>query len=105
MPNRFLVIIAAADQDAANQRLQTAINESGYGDDCGILSSMHCIDTTDDLSAVFERVSIRLESGDQFVVAPVSGPWAAHNAPTMEDCGRITSQYKKKREPVTEGSY
>jgi hypothetical protein len=96
VPNKFLVMIGAADQGAANQRLETAIVECEYDDDCGILPSMRCIDTSDDITVVLQRISAKLQTEDRLVIAPVGSPWAAYNAPTMEDCGRLTSQVEQK---------
>jgi hypothetical protein len=90
MRNRYLLCIEGEDQEGANWRLRTAIGEAGY-DDCGLLGCMHCITTSDSLSQVMEAITGRLEPQDRLVVAPLLSPWAAHNAPSMEDCGRLAS--------------
>jgi len=103
MANKFLVVIESADQAGANQRLTAALSDSGFDDDCGVLNSMHCIDTADDITAVFQRLSTKIDPTDRLVIAPIVNPWAAQQAPTMEDCGRLSSQIKKRKEPA--GAY
>jgi hypothetical protein len=98
MPDRFLVAISATDQYAAQARLQQAIDDAEY-DDCGILDNVHCIVTTDSFAQVFEQLRIRVADTDQLVVAPLgNGVWAAHNAPAMEDCGRIAGLRRRRKQ-------
>ena len=99
MPNQFLIII----DPQAGGRLQDIITESGYDeDDCGILDNVRCIRTKDALDTVMSRVSTAAGPQESLIVAPLAAPWAAQNAPAMEDCGRLNSLTKqRKRDEMT----
>ena len=101
--NTLIIIIAAgdaADQESANERLNSTLAELPDVHDCGIIDNVHIIQTPYQLQDMFNYLAAYVDIHDKLIVAPLAGRWACQNATTPDECGRLSNIGSPISEPM-----